>query len=259
MLLIFLLSVGGHGIELLHDSIGARLSREWDESPGSREADESAKNLVKSHLALMRRYFIGESAIYSALPVGTLMGLLCCWVLGVDFSRPLAVVTICLSCVFGLAGMVVIGFLLSSCIRMGDPVLLLPVLHPDDLRTGLPSASDWGCILTEYRKMFFFDAMLNTALLLAFGILEWFLLGQRGFAVGDPKFVAIVLVISILLNELPYLIGQKRVQELLVFPYRGWEKSKKAKEVGENIPLVPKFEFIAALIGDASAGAWHWR
>jgi hypothetical protein len=254
VLLILLLSVGGHGIELLHDSISARLAREWEESPGSHEADESAKNLVKSHLILMRKYFIEESAIYSALPVGTLVGLFCCWVLGVDFSRPLAVVTVCLCCVFGLAGIVVILFLVSSSIRMSDPMLLLPFLHSDDLKTGLPSASDWGCILTEYRKMFFFDAMLNTALLFAFGILEWFLLGHQGLAVGDPKFVATVLVISILLNEVPYLIGQKRVQELLVFPYRGWEKSKKTKEVDENIPLVPKFEFIAALIGDASAG-----
>jgi hypothetical protein len=254
VLLILLLSVGARGVETIHDSISARLAREWNEAPGSQGADASSKNLVKSHLALIRKYFVAESVIYCALPIGTLIGLFFCWVLAIDPSKPLEVVTICLRSVFGSAGIVVIWFLASSGMRMSDPLLLTAVLRPNDLATGTPTASDWGCILAEYRKMFFFDAMLNTALLLAFGVFEWFLWGQRILSLRDPKFIAVVVVISVLLNEVPYLIGQKRVQELLVFPYRGWEKSKKISEVAENIPLVPKFEFIAALVGEASAG-----
>jgi hypothetical protein len=115
-------------------------------------------------------------------------------------------------------------------------------------------ALDWGSILTDYRKMFFYDAVLNTALALIFGVFEWFLSTPRGLSVDDPKLVGIVLVGFIVLNEVPYLLGQKRMQELRTSPFKGWEKDLKDKEVGETIPLVPKFEFFAALVGEASIG-----
>jgi hypothetical protein len=188
-----------------------------------------------------------------------MLGLSFCWGLTVDFANPLAVVSICLSFVFGLTGSILMWFLGSSFIRMISPVLRLPNLQQSDLKTGAPATLDWGCILTDYRKMFFYDAMLNTALVLAFGVLEWFLSNQKDFSVDNPKFLGIVVIASIVLNEVPYLIGQKRVQGLLTSAYRGWEKGLKMKEVGENIPLVPKFEFIAALVGEVSAGESHWR
>jgi hypothetical protein len=254
LLLILLLSWGGHGVEMLHDSIGRRLTREWDESPGSHEMDEGRKKLVQTHLDRMQRYFIGELIIYSALPIGTMLGLSFCWASAVDFANPLAVVSICLNFVFGLAGSILMWFLASSFIRMISPVLRLPNLQHSDLETGAPATLDWACILTDYRKMFFYDAILNTALVLAFGVFEWFLWNKKAFSVDNPKFVVVVLVSSIVLNEVPYLIGQKRVQRLLTSPYRGWEKGLRMKEVEENIPLVLKFEFIAALVGEASAG-----
>lgn len=253
VLLVVLLSVGGRGIEMIHKSIGARLAYEWDSSLGKPVSDKS-KSFVKSHLALLDRYFTGELVLYSALPVGTLLGLLFCWTLAVDFRIPLAVVSICLRWVFGLSGIVIMAFLVTSFVRMADPVLFSPNLSRDDLKNETPAANDWGCILTDYRKMFFFDAMQNIALLLAFGTLEWFLWDRNGLSMGDLRFFAVILAASIVLNEIPYLIGQKRVQVLLVSPYRGWEKSEKKKEVEENIPLVPRFEFIAALVGEASAG-----
>jgi hypothetical protein len=216
--------------------------------------DDARKQLVQTHLDRMDRYFIGELLIYSALPVGTLLGLSFCWALAVDFANPLFVVSTCLRFVFGLAGSILMWFLGSSFIRMTSPVLGLPGLEQGELKTGVPATLDWGCILTDYRKMFFYDAMLNTALLLTFGVFEWFLWNQKDFSVDNTKFLGVVLVVSIVLNEIPYLIGQKRVQGLLTSSYKGWEKSLKMKEVGENIPLVPKFEFIAALVGEASAG-----
>jgi hypothetical protein len=71
--------------------------------------------------------------------------------------------------------------------------------------------------------------------------------------VRDPKLIAIALVATIMLNEIPYLIGQWRVHELLSTPYRGWDRIQKMREAAENIPLVPKLEFLAALLGEASA------
>ena len=254
VLLVFLLSAGGHGMDLFHQSVERRLTREWVDSPGSHGMDEAKAGLVQRHLARMGRYFTGELLIYSALPVGTLLGLAFCHAEAVDFAKPLTVLSICLRFVFGMAGAILVWFLGSSFVRMISPVLRLPEISASDLKAGAPAALDWGCILTDYRKMFFYDAILNTALVLAFGVFEWFLWGQRAFSLSDPKFAGSVLVASIVFNEIPYLIGQRRVQGLLASPYKGWEKALKVKEIGENIPLVPKFEFIAALVGEASAG-----
>lgn len=47
VLLILLLSAAGHGVGMLHDSIGRRLAREWDEAPASHGMDEARKKLVQ--------------------------------------------------------------------------------------------------------------------------------------------------------------------------------------------------------------------
>ena len=254
VVLILLLSAGGHSIEMLHDRIRRRLRHQWKEAPGPEGMDEARKTLVQTHLDSIQAYFTGELIIYSALPVGTLLGLAFCWALGVDCRNPMTMVSICLRLVFGLTGSILLWFLGSSFLRMASPVLRLPGLAPSDLSNREQSALDWGSILTDYRKMFFYDAVLNTALVLAFGAFEWFLSTHRGLSLEDPKLVGIVLVGLIVLNEAPYLLGQKQMQEFLTSPYKGWEKNLKDKEVGETIPLVPKFEFFAALVGEASIG-----
>lgn len=255
VLLFVLLSAGGDGVDRLHNSIRLRLAHDWAEAPELQNANHAGSDLVKTHLDCLYRYFISEFLVYSALPIGTLLGLLFCLVFGVDFAKPAAVVSVCLRVIFGLGGSVLIWFLGSSFIRMISPVLRLPLPREGELQTGAPAALDWGCILTDYRKMFFYDAILNTALILTCGVFEWYLWNWKNLpAISNLRFLAVVLLASIVLIEVPYLIGQKRVHRLLITPYKGWEKGLKMKELGENIPLVPKFESIAALVAEASAG-----
>jgi len=153
---------------------------------------------------------------------------------------------------FGLASLLLLYFLFASFRRMIHPTLLLD--RPPDLSNGTPEALDWGCVMTACRKMYLVDAVANIVLLVTFLLILWFLLRGQPLSLKDPKLIMIAVLITVVLNEVPYLVGQSRVHELLCLPYRGWERNTKRKEALENIPLAPKLEFVAALIGQASVG-----
>jgi hypothetical protein len=161
--LILLLGAGGRSVEMLHGQTARDLRNEW-KAPNP-AVDGPTSGAVNAQLIAIRQYFSQELIIYSALPVGVLVGLFFFLLWGGSWAfTPLAIVSVCLRCVFGLAGLLLLYFLVASFRRMIQPTLCLA--SPPDLGTGTPAALESGCVMTAYRKMFLFDAMDNIVLLL---------------------------------------------------------------------------------------------
>jgi hypothetical protein len=237
VLLILLLGAGGRSVEMLHGQTEHELQTEWKGPPANPPTNGPSEDEVNVQLISIRQYFFQELTVYSALPAGVFTGLFFFLLWGRWWAfTSVTIVSVCLGCVFGLAGLLLLYFLVVSFRRMIHPTLCLE--HPPDLSTGTPAALDWGCVMTAYRKMFLLDAIDNLVLLVAFCLLEWFLWGGRELSARDPKIIAIGIAATIMLNEIPYLIGQWRVHELLSTPYKGWSRITKMREAAENIPLL---------------------
>lgn len=247
--LIALLAGGGRWVEIVHKQTGHNLLEEWKQPQTPNAAGGPNHSDIGSQLIALRRYFDSGLLIYAAFPLGVPIGLLFGTRYGVT---PAQVASTSLCCVFGLACMFLAYFLWISCRLMAKPTLNL--LPPATLENGSDAARDWACVMTEYRKMFLVDVIENTTLLITFFLLTWLLQGNHSFPSIGPKFIGAIVVTSIILNQIPYLLGQWHVQRALVRPYQGWTRIIQTKEATENLPLVPKFEWIAALIGEASAG-----
>jgi hypothetical protein len=249
--LIGLLAGGGRWVELVQAQTENALLREWSNPDLPTTSGGPSRQDVSKQLGSIKQYFRWELITYSALPLGVPIGLF----FGLRYGNtPVEIIAVCLRWVFGLACVFLLYFLSTSCRRMSHPYLDLAPMPTAKLEDGSDAARDWGCVFTEYRKMFLADTIENAALLITFFLLTWLLRGTHTLPVIDAKFLGAVVAGSIILNQLPYLIGQWRVQDALVRPFQGWTKITKTKEATENIPLVPKLEWIAALIGEASAG-----
>jgi len=248
-ILISLLAGGGRWVEIVHEQTGENLLQEWKQPQSPNAAGGPNHSDIGNQLIALRRYFDSGLLTYAAFPLGVPIGLLFGTRYGVTRAQ---VASISLCWVFGLACVFLAYFLWVSCRLMAKPTLNL--LPSTALENGSDAAHDWACVMTEYRKMFLVDVIENTALLITFFLMTSFLQGNHAFPSIGPKFIGSVVIASILLNQIPYLMGQWHVQRALVRPYQGWKRIIHAKEATENIPLVPKFEWIAALIGEASAG-----
>ena len=247
--LVFLLTGVGKLVESIHTEVKKRLKSEW-RAPRRGALVQGPNSLqVRKQLTSIEAYFSRELVVYSALPIGGTAGIL----LGLRWGRtPTAIAAISLTCIFALAALLLLYFLVAAFRRMTHPTIRL--MDKTALTAPTEAARDWASLMTEYRKMFLLDTVQNTTLLIAFCLQAWLLWHPHTPIDSGLKLVAIVIVASIILNEIPYLVGQRRVQGALSSPFKGWEKVKKMREAAENIPLVPKLEFIAALISEASAG-----
>jgi hypothetical protein len=261
---ILLLEVGGHIVEWHLISTLERLSQS-----GSFTAVQSAAGAVK-------RMFHHEVILYIPVPLGIVVGT---FVGLIRRQTAQETVTFCLQLVLLGASLVLLCFLVYAFARMCDTLFeeasttSIPSIHEGPLRrSGGPKGKalkawapmpktkaptekqkvfDIASVATDLRKVYLYDALHNFILLAVFVAIT-----VQVWAVtpGVVPLIVATIVGAFGFNQLPYMIGQSRLRQELLRPYRDSERRDVDEELTKYAPLLPKWEFLSVLLTPLSAG-----
>jgi hypothetical protein len=231
---------------------------------------------LESEAKVFDRMFRNEVALYVPVPIslviGTVLGLMREW-------RPEAtlVFSVTLTLIFGSA--VLLYFLLVTSLRMSTALLKISDIPTssatDEVREGriqkivrslffflsAPQSErqadrkkrelDAAYTVADLRRMYLYDAVHNVILLVAFAGVALKLLGV---GISAAWFLGLLIPLSLGLNQLPYMIGQKRLHNAILARYTGIEGAKMAAELKKYSPLFPKPDFLAAFFMTGTGG-----
>jgi hypothetical protein len=263
IVLILILEAGSHLIERYKVITLNRLSR-----------SVAFKNL-QSDAEAVERMFHNELTLYIPVPlgliVGTIVGL-------IRNQRPQEIIVFCLQLVLLLVSLVLIYFLLVAFSRLSDSMFRTShVPSPrvsEEKRDGLlghigkvfrllvprPKSEkedqeqndlDLACMVTDLRKVYLYDAMHNVILLVAFIAVA---LSLWNIVIDTKWLISSLIALGLVVNQLPFVIGQSALHEKVLERYEGLKRSEMAEKLKKHAPLFPTLDFLAALFTTGTAG-----
>lgn len=264
--LVSLLETGAHFVE--HHKIVTlkRLSR-----------SVSFKHL-QSNAESLEKLFHNELVLYVSVPLGLVAGT----TIGLIRSQtPKATLVLCLQIVLLLAAFVLLLFLVNSFARMRDPLFKTTQVYSPKisnewmlerkgfiskigrvLRFLVPSPKletvdqeqkdlDLACMVADLRKIYLYDAVHNVILLVAFTAVA---AGIWGVPIDMKWLIASLVGLSLLFNQLPYILGQSALHEKVLERYEGAKRADMKEKLKKYSPLFPTSDFLAALFTTGTAG-----
>jgi hypothetical protein len=226
IVLILLLEIGSHLVERYKVVILRRLSH------------HAPFRSLRDDAEVINRMFLREQALYISVPLGLIAGT----IVGLGRRQtPQTIVVLCLQLVLLLASVVLFSFLLYTFARMSDP--LFKTSHKYDL--------DLACMVSDLRKVYLYDAMHNVILLVAFVAI---VVRLWGISIDAKWLIAGLIGLSLVFNQLPYLIGQARLHEKVLERYEGLKRAEIDEKLKKHAPLFPTFDFLAALFITGTGG-----
>jgi len=265
-ILVLLIETGGHFVE--HHKVATlnRLSR----SVSFKHVQSSAEALEK--------LFHSELVLYISVPLGLVSGT----TVGLIRSQaPGVILILCLQIVLLLASLVLLFFLVNSFAQMRDPLFKTTQTYSPKianewmveregfigkigrvLRFLVPSPKpetvdqeqkdlDLACMVADLRKVYLYDAVHNVILLVAFAAA---VLGLWGISIDVKWLIASLVGLSLLFNQLPFVLGQSALHKKVLERYEGTKRADIAEKLKKYSPLFPTSDFLAALFTTGTAG-----
>jgi hypothetical protein len=264
--LILLLEAGGHFVEHHKVVTLKRLAK----SVSFKNMQSDAEAFEEMHRS--------EWTLYTSVPIGLVIGT----VIGlVRNQTPEEILTLCLQLVLLLASLVLLLFLVYAFAQMKDPlfrttVLSVPQIIDEQMkkRNGFISKIvralrfrvprprpktidqeqkdlDLACMVADLRRIYLYDSVHNVILLVAFATVVARLWGVP----IDVKWLLVSLLgLSLLFNQLPYVLGQAALHEKVLERYEGVKRAEMAEKLKKYTPLFPTSDFLAALFTTSTAG-----
>jgi hypothetical protein len=261
--LVLLLEVGGYGVR-------------WYLGHTLRGLSGSAvEPYMQSAATAVDKMFRREAVMYVAVPLGLFVGT----IVGL-FRRqsPQEIVGLCLLIILSLASAILLWFLILASRRMFAPLLKrrdlpspaieeVPLTETSEwsgtvLRVSAPNTPaetddqgkqdfDLASVATRLRKIYLFDALHNSILIMAFAAV---ILSLLSITVGATVFVVVAMGGALVFTQLPFMFGQQRLRLQLLKDYRNSERVDRNEKLKPYAPLFPSFEFITTLISSPTAG-----
>ncbi|HEY6540426.1 MAG TPA: hypothetical protein VIZ18_05790, partial [Ktedonobacteraceae bacterium] len=211
----------------------------------------------------MARY---EVVLYISVPVGLISGM----IIGlIRHQGSLQIVEFCFQLVLALAALVLFYFLCVGFKRMCDPLFqTIPAVLPEAAlkkRKGKNTPRvpprprknldqqyiNLACDVSGLRKVYKFDALHNTIMLVAFLAV----VTKVTFVAVDMKWIiAGLLLLTLVFSEIPYGIGQYLLHQRILENYTGGKHAEMAKTLQDSAPTFPPWEFLGALLTTGTAG-----
>lgn len=265
-ILVFLLEAGAHFVEHHKNAIYRRLSRSM------------YFKYVRSNTEDFEKLFYSELVLYISVPLGLISGI------GISLVRsqtPEETITLALKIILLLASLTLLFFLVSSFIRMKDPLFrevqvssqqitnelalerkgcirkigkVLRFLVPEQKLNSIDQKQkdlDLAYLVADLRKVYLYDATHNVTLLVAF-IVTMF--GLLSIPITIKWLVASLIGFSLVFNQLPYVLGQLALHEQMLERYEGIERADMAENLKKYSPLFPTSDFLATLFTTGTAG-----
>jgi len=257
LVLLLLLEVGSNILEWQKDTTLKRLSSNIPLKNYAEEIEKLSGN---------------EVVFYLSVPLGLLAGM----IVGLVRHQPSSVIILfCFQLVLLLASFVLSYFLIYDFKRMCDPMfktgqvsspqivlkknkgflakileVIVPPTKPEEVDQEQEDL-DLACDLSNLRKVYKYDSLHNVVLLVAFAATLVQLWGK----LIDLKWVIIsLLIMTFVLSELPYAIGQNALHLKVLDRYTGVKHAELTKKLKENAPVFPPLNFIVALTTTGTAG-----
>jgi len=264
--LVLLLEIGAHFVDYHKIVTLKRLSR-----------SVSFKH-VQSNAEALEKLFHSELVLYVSVPLGLTAGTTIGLVRG---QTPGVVLVLCIQIVLLLASLVLLFFLVKSFAQMRDPLFKTTQTYSPKianewmverkgfihkigrvLRFLVPSPKpetvdqeqkdlDLACMVADLRKVYLYDAVHNVILLVAFTAT---VIGLWGIHIDVRWLIASLIGMSLLFNQLPFVLGQSALHEKVLERYEGTKRADIAEKLKKYSPLFPTSDFLAALFTTGTAG-----
>jgi hypothetical protein len=233
--LVVLLEVGGNLVERYKSVTLGRLTH--------RQAFDKLREVEHSIEAMFGRYLVFYASVPAGLIVGTIIGL-------VRGSTSGSTVIFSVILVLIIATVTLLCFLPYNLVRVCAPYLM---------RTKVPfpkSASksvvlDVSLFAKDLRKIYLYNGAHDSVLLVTFCALigtHW------GFVISLKWLIVAMIGTMLLLNQVPYVIGQFFLHEKVLERFEGMERAKMAEDLKKYAPLFPTLDFVTAIFGTGTAG-----
>jgi MFS family permease len=230
---------------------------------------------LRSEVETIKKMFYSQWTLYIAAPlgliVGTIIGLLGSWSLQ-------STVMLCLQLILILASLVLLCFLVFAFVRMSDPLFetrdvpsprlteeprgvflkrlrkvftfLAPRPEPES-KDQEDKDLDLAVMVADLRKVYLYDSMHNVMLFAGFSAVA---VSQWGIEVDIKCLVGSLIGLSLMFNQLPYVIGQSAFHERLLERYEGTKRVEIKEKLKKYSPLYLKLDFSAGLFATGTAG-----
>lgn len=264
--LILLLEVGSHFVEYYKVITLKRLVK-----------SVSFRNM-QGDTETFEKMFRSELTLYISVPIGLVVGT----AIGlVRNQTPETILALCLQIVLLLASLVLLFFLVYAFARMKDPLFrtsqvsspkitdewmkerkgfiskigkvlrfLVPLSKPETVDQAQKDL-DLACMVADLRKVYLYDAVHNVVLLVAFAAA---VIGLWGIPIDVKWLLASLVGLSLLFNQLPYVLGQSALHEKVLERYEGTKRADISEKLKKYSPLFPISDFLAALFTTGTAG-----
>lgn len=264
--LIIILEAGSHLVEWYKIVTLERLAR-----------NAPFKSLQDKAEAVEKMFYY-QLILYISVPFGLILGTIIGLVRG---QSPQAIVILCLHLVLSFAVIILLYFLFYAFRRMTDTLFrashlvspqitteqintssgfvdrlgqifrfLIPSKQPETENRALQDLS-LACMVSDLRKIYFYDATHNVALLIA---LVAVVISLWGFSVDMKWLVGSLIGLVLVFNQLPYVIGQAQMHAKVLEKYEGVNRAEVAEKLKKYAPLFPSFDSVAALFMSGTAG-----
>lgn len=265
-ILVLLIETGGHFVEHHKVATLKRLSR------------SVSFNHVQSNAEALEKLLHSELVLYISVPLGLVAGT----TIGLIRSQtPGVILVFCLQIVLLLASLVLLFFLVNSFAQMRDPLFKTTQTYSPKianewmverkgfiskigrvLRFLVPSPKpetvdqeqkdlDLACMVGDLRKVYLYDAVHNVVLLVAFAAT---VIGLWGIPIDVKWLIASLVGLSLLFNQLPFVLGQSALHEKVLERYEGVKRADISEKLKKYSPLFPTSDFLAALFTTGTAG-----
>jgi hypothetical protein len=231
--LILLLEIGSNLVERYKDATVKRLTH------GT--ASESTKDLARSIEAMFRRYLVFYVSVPAGLILGTIIEL-------IRHDTPRATLAYSVFSILIFASIVLLISLLSTLGRITAPFLKTTPFKKTAPKDEILNAS---ILVTDLRKIYLYNGTHDSVLLVAFAAL---IASHWGLVIPAKWLLGIMLATVLLLNQLPYVIGQYLLYGRVLEPFEGLERGRIEEDLKKYTPFFPTMDFITAILGTGTAG-----
>jgi hypothetical protein len=266
--MFLLFNIGGYLLRLYQDKIINRLSKSPQFEYSSRSIDELKEST---------RYQI---LFYVSTPFGLTSAIVYGWIRNLSELETLMTAV---QVILVASSVILIVTLFVSAIIMSKSLILInPKMKYSEIETE-SNYSFWGRFITllglrpkplfnvskdyskfydmaylvsDLRKVYFFDGVHSTILLLCFWV-AFFSLSNSQIVVNNLLWIALsTLVVLFVFCYIPYATGQYNLHEniLIIIGEEGIKRQEAKTELAKSSPLIPNLEFFTALLTTGSVG-----
>lgn len=260
--IILLLEMGGHFIEWYKIDTVSRLS------------ELKLLHTLEDKRLLIDRIFRRQQVLYLSIPLGFIAGL--CVGLSMGHSE-FKIIELCIIAILSLASLALLFFLINGFVRMCDPMFTTgnvakPVIEKKSSAiTGILGGTHLVIIMpeaekkdesanqdlnlaasaTNLRKIYLFDAVHNTLLLVAFAAV---MLSFRAGTITLTRVIVALFVSAFLFSQLPFGIGQELLHRRVLRRFLPTKEAKLKEELDKIAPRFPALGFLTSF-GTTGAGS----